>query len=57
MIKLPPRALPPALQAMLDDRQATLDALPDYAARVAAAKLAWEASGARASRPSAPRSA
>jgi uncharacterized protein (TIGR02646 family) len=27
---------------MLDDRQVTLDALPDYAARVAAAKLAWE---------------
>jgi uncharacterized protein (TIGR02646 family) len=42
VIQLPPRALPPALQAMLDARQATLDALPDYAARVAAAKLAWE---------------
>jgi hypothetical protein len=42
VIQVPPRALPPALQAMLDDRQATLDAHPDYAARVTAAKLAWE---------------
>jgi uncharacterized protein (TIGR02646 family) len=42
VIKLPPRALPAALQAMLDDRQASLDALPDYAARVTAAKRAWD---------------
>jgi uncharacterized protein (TIGR02646 family) len=42
VIQLPPRALPPALKAMLDDRQATLDALPDYVSRVAAAKPAWD---------------
>ncbi len=42
MIRLPPRTLPSALQAMLDDRQATLDALPDYPARVAEAKRAWK---------------
>jgi uncharacterized protein (TIGR02646 family) len=42
MIRLPVRALSPELQGMLDERQASIDAIPDYAARVETATRAWK---------------
>lgn len=42
MIRIEDRRLPSELQSVLDGRQAKLDALQDYDARVEAAAIAWE---------------
>ncbi len=42
MIEIRAPELPPELQGMLDEKQAKIDAIPDFAARVEAAALAWE---------------
>lgn len=42
MIRVPARALSPELQKMLDELQAKVDAVQDYATRVETALNAWK---------------